>query len=534
MFFRYSLIVLLTLVNLSACAVAPARDVPAGPKASTITAPFWAERNLAAAERFELAKRSQPGLIAFLRRMPKGADLHNHVSGAAYSDYLLDAAATNKLNYNVMTNLFTRERPTPGEIITIEDLKAQPERLAGYLDAFSMRGWYANTNNGHDHFFDAFPRLKSADANTNAQLVEVIERNLYQNVQYLELMTSVVPPELTQKFIARLSDFNLHDLEGAYRALQPLINDTRTHDAIRKYLDERDRYIKTHLSAEALAAISGDDPALVVRYMPQLHRNDSPEQFFARAVVFIVAMRNDARVVGLNLVGAEDDPRARAAFSGQMDMLDFLWNRMQHPRFALHAGELVLRESPVEPMRDRIRRSIERGHALRIGHGISVAWDDDVIGLLASMREQGILVEICLSSNESILGVQGDAHPFQLYRSAGVPVSLNTDDEGVSRSNLTMEYVKAVERYGLRYPEVQELARNSIEYAFLPGESLYRQHDYASLRNGFESVRAANWRPAPAAQALMRENEKLRLQVRLERSMVEFESNLAAGFTRSH
>src|SRR5688572_6576004 len=85
------------------------------------------------------------------------------------------------------------------------------------------------------------------------------------------------------------------------------------------------------------------------------------------------------------------------------------------------------------------RTSIETGHARRIGHGVSIAWEDDLPGLLKKMKADGVAVEVCPSSNASILGTEGDRHPSRLYRRAGVPVTLNTDDEGISRSNLTME-----------------------------------------------------------------------------------------------
>ncbi len=76
------------------------------------------------------------------------------------------------------------------------------------------------------------------------------------------------------------------------------------------------------------------------------------------------------------------------------------------------------------------------------------------------MKQNRIAVEICLSSNEGILGVSRDQHPFPLYRQAGIPVTINTDDEGVSRSNLTMEYVKAARYYALSYPELKDIIRN--------------------------------------------------------------------------
>ena len=52
-------------------------------------------------------------------------------------------------------------------------------------------------------------------------------------------------------------------------------------------------------------------------------------------------------------------------------------------------------------------------------------------------------------------------------------MALSTDDEGVSRIDLTHEYVRAVEDFALTYADLKELVRNSLEYSFLPGPSLW-------------------------------------------------------------
>lgn len=232
----------------------------------------------------------------------------------------------------------------------------------------------------------------------------------------------------------------------------------------------------------------------------------------------------------------EDSPLARVNFQKQMEILDFLWEKMKKegkdmPNISLHAGELVLKGSPVEPMRNRISLSIEKGHALRIGHGNSIPWEDDVVGLLNKMRDEGILVEVCLTTDESIIGVKDNDHPFQLYRRAGVPVSLNTDDEGISRSNLTVEFVKAIQRYDLAYEEVKEIIRSSLEYSFLPGKSLFEEHNYQCIRKEFAGVRKRDWKADGKGKELMKDNQKLKQQVILEREFVKFEQLLENGFT---
>ena len=94
-------------------------------------------------------------------------------------------------------------------------------------------------------------------------------------------------------------------------------------------------------------------------------------------------------------------------------------------------------------------------------------YEDDAQGLLREMAEKHIMVEINLSSNEGILGVKGDMHPFPIYRTAHVPVALSTDDEGVSRIEITHEYTRAAVDYNLTYRDLKQLARTGMEHDFL-------------------------------------------------------------------
>jgi hypothetical protein len=225
----------------------------------------------------------------------------------------------------------------------------------------------------------------------------------------------------------------------------------------------------------------------------------------------------------VNIVSPEDQPVSRTRFAAQMKMLDFLYQRFGHPNLTLHAGELTPAISPLGPLQTHIRQSITQGHARRIGHGVAVAWDPDANGLLAEMKRRHVAVEICLTSNDTILGVRGAAHPVNLYKRAGVPYTIATDDEGVSRSNLTLEYARLVHTAHPSYAELKDVARNGLEYAFLEGESLYLDHDPRRLRPGFAGVRNLKWQPTAAAKRLMTASAKLQQEVRLERDFVAFE-----------
>jgi adenosine deaminase len=145
---------------------------------------------------------------------------------------------------------------------------------------------------------------------------------------------------------------------------------------------------------------------------------------------------------------------------------------------------------------------------------------------MQTMRQRDVAVEICLTSNDLILGVSGPGHPFPDYLTAGVPTTLSSDDEGVARIDLTNEYVRATESYRLEYRQLKQISRNSLTYSFLPGPSLWLRP--ASL----ETVAACAGQPSqpsPACQAFLDASEKARLQWQLERAFDAFEATAWSG-----
>jgi adenosine deaminase/adenosine deaminase CECR1 len=114
-----------------------------------------------------------------------------------------------------------------------------------------------------------------------------------------------------------------------------------------------------------------------------------------------------------------------------------------------------------------IKEAIEVAGASRIGHGMDIAHETHPLAIMKKMREKDIAVEVNLSSNDFILGIKGAAHPVTLFRKYGVPYVLSTDDAGVSRNNLSGEYVLYAARYQPDYAEVKKLSYDSIRYSFL-------------------------------------------------------------------
>ena len=98
------------------------------------------------------------------------------------------------------------------------------------------------------------------------------------------------------------------------------------------------------------------------------------------------------------------------------------------------------------------------------------------------MAKNQNVVEINLTSNEFILGIKGNQHPIRLYYDAGVPIVISTDDAGVSRNNLSNEYMLLASRYKFSYEEIKNLVANSINYSFLPKETKIKQLELLQKR----------------------------------------------------
>jgi adenosine deaminase len=219
----------------------------------------------------------------------------------------------------------------------------------------------------------------------------------------------------------------------------------------------------------------------------------------------------------------EDWPVPIRDFNSHMRMLDFLHGLYPKVHITLHAGELTPQLVPPEEL-FHIRASIVRGHAQRIGHGVDVMQEAEPAALLRMMAEKRILVEVCLTSNDVILNVTGIHHPLPLYLKFGVPIALATDDEGVSRGDIAQEYQRAAETYRLSYLQLKAFARNSLEYSFLPGESLWKDSRKALRAAACASDNPAVARTSTACSGFLAASEKARQQWELEKELSDFES----------
>jgi adenosine deaminase len=171
---------------------------------------------------------------------------------------------------------------------------------------------------------------------------------------------------------------------------------------------------------------------------------------------------------GLPPAGWMPTARTRRCCASSCNSCRFLRERSPQVQISLHAGELALGLVPPEHMRFHIRDAVMVAGAKRIGHAVDIGYEDHAADTLAEMSKRKVAAEICLTSNDVILGVKDKAHPLPTYLAAKVPVVFASDDEGVSRIDLTNEYLRAAQTYKLDYRTLKQIAHNSLIYSFLP------------------------------------------------------------------
>jgi hypothetical protein len=521
---RRALRLAVVAVALAACAEAAAL-APAAPPA--------VEQRAAAA--FARVRSDPARLVPFLRQMPKGGDLHNHASGAIYAESYLAWASADGLCVDLQA-LALGAAPcdaAAGKPPLRSALEQDGSLYDRLVDAWSMRNRDKAPQSGHALFFDSFGRFGPATRGRGGDmLAEVTARAASERLQYVELMLNPDGGGAAQAGRRVGTGDDLDALRAALLAPLPP-GTTGAYDVGTLVAQSRGWLDRAEARRSELqhCASAQPDPgcAVELRYVYQVLRALPPAEVFGQLVYAFELARADPRVVGVNLVQPEDAPAALAQFRLEMRMLDRLHALYPEVGITLHAGELAPGLVPPEELRFHVRESVATGHATRIGHGVDVMHEQQPYALLRELARRNVLVEICLTSNATILGVQGDRHPLRTYLAYGVPVALATDDEGVSRSDISGEYLRAVQDQGVGYAELKRMARASLEHAFVEGASLWTgPRMNARVAACARDVPGRGARSAACA-AFLASSARARLQMRLEDAYAEFERDVAAG-----
>jgi adenosine deaminase len=126
----------------------------------------------------------------------------------------------------------------------------------------------------------------------------------------------------------------------------------------------------------------------------------------------------------------------------------------------IHAGEASVEESRIN-----VRDAIEQMAADRIGHGLHIINDPDLIQLVI---DNDITLELCPTSNLITGSIPAiEAHPFKKLIEAGVKTTINTDDPSLFAIDWKSEYAVAKNVLGLSHADINQCIDNAKAASFI-------------------------------------------------------------------
>lgn len=156
-------------------------------------------------------------------------------------------------------------------------------------------------------------------------------------------------------------------------------------------------------------------------------------------------------VVGFDLAGKE------AEYPPLLHQEAFVFAKQHNLSYTIHAGEGAGATS--------LQEALQLG-AQRIGQGVRIQEDPSV---LAFLRDHQIPIEMCPSSNAQTKAVSSlEEHPLLHYLRQGLKVTVNTDNRLITDTTLSQELALCYQVLGASFEELQQLALNSVDSAFVP------------------------------------------------------------------
>jgi adenosine deaminase len=417
---------------------------------------------------------------AFFQQMPKGGDLHHHFSGSIYAEPLLERAIAADFYLNLETMEVSKTKPAKGNWETFSSLKNN-----GKLEFYKqqvMQTWSAKDYNGvsvpsDDLFFDSFDKFfPTIDGHFAEGMLELKKRAVAENVSYIETQLSTIPCDMN---VSDLTDFNAKlrqaaaqkDEKAVLKYLDELYKSLQQKDA-KKYAEDFNTNFITKLHKD----LKIDDDRFTMRYQNFVLRFMEPVDLFKNLVIAFISANESKLVAGVNIVSPEHGENSMKDYWLHMVMFKYCHSKFIDVKYTLHAGELTLGLVQPEDLTWHINDAVYVAGANRIGHGVDIAYEANSYDLLRYMAKNTIPIEINLTSNEFILKVKENRHPFSLYKEFNVPIVISTDDAGILRTNMTEQYVLLAKRYtDVTYLTIKQYVYNSINYSFIQDASVKKQ-----------------------------------------------------------
>ncbi len=428
---------------------------------------------------FESIRGNEAELTAFFSQMPKGGDLHNHYSGSVYAETYINYVIQQDYVINEQT-LQVLTAPPAGSKgwVRFSDINKQGQ-LSAYKQKLVQK-WSVKDYNGVSYpsdkqFFETFAGFgiaNNSQARLDTGILELKRRAQKENVSYIETMFTGIPCSSLSSID---TGFN-HKLEEA----QADRDEIRTNALLDALYNQVQTAGGPGCVASFTASVSAmhrdlhiDDSTFTMRYQTYVTRVIPPADVFKSLVLCFQAAGSSPLIVGVNIVAPEDNEVSMRDYWLHMQMFRYCHNKFPNVKYAMHAGELALGMVKPEEMTWHINDAVRVAGANRIGHGVDMPYEKNCYDLLKYMSRNNTAIEINLYSNEFILKVKEDKHPFSMYREFNVPIVICTDDAGVLRSNLIHQYVLLAQRYrGVTYQDIKRYVYNSIDFSFIKEDAV--------------------------------------------------------------
>ncbi|MFB1009476.1 MAG: hypothetical protein QMB85_10350, partial [Sulfurospirillum sp.] len=402
-------------------------------------------------------------LNLFFTQMPKGGDLHHHYSGSIYVETYLEWVKNKHWYIDSCTFKIVPIKNSDGcKALSVDELIANDTLYRKLLTLWSDKDF---SNHSHEqlppdsNFFNTFGYFSPiSDQYMDVGLNIIKERAINENVSYIESMLSRVGLSSSEFFNSdEIKMFN-NELRNAstqeeVNALLERISIVYEHSPafnakVQNFVKELER---RHQGI--------DTETFMMRYQTYAIRVVEPLQVYTDLLAGYKAIQSTPLLVGVNIVAPENNTIAINDYTLHMRMFNYLMTKYPNVHRTLHAGELTLGMVEPKELLFHISQARNIAGAERIGHGVDVMYEKEPLLLLEALKKYAA-IEINLTSNEFILGVKESEHPYSIYATYGVPIVISTDDSGVSRANLSHEYVLLESRYHPSYKTIKTYVYN--------------------------------------------------------------------------
>ena len=393
--------------------------------------------------------------LRFLQRMPK-TDLHSHLGGYANPEEILEITQANQS--------YIKELSDNNHL---NKLCLEAREAIKHSNADALRTLYLQISKEAREFRQDAMLCFLYEFGTHTNLLkEVLYGELAEERRFIGIGL-----ESYEKLGDAQGSSLLHTEASLRQIAQQIKANARRHNLIYQELRcspcNYTRWLSGHEVVRILhSELEGDDCLFKLIIIGSRHREPRQLREHIRLCLDLTESGGELAdfICGFDLAGSEEADgleKLRAEIAP-------LFERCV--RISIHTGETTDERA--------IWRSVYHLNADRIGHGLYLL---DFPDLLLKLRDAKTGIELCPSSNYQVNGYKDfqcpesssyKEYPLARYIEQGLKVSLNTDDQGISLTDISNEYLKAcrMSPSGLSLWQLLGIVRNGFTTSFADHE----------------------------------------------------------------